>query len=94
MKTPKKTSQLVTLQDGTQTLACCGPAVVALGDAVSAYVPIDEHVVCQNRGHIKSCPIVAMRAAARKKTEQKISVLRAKASLLSQEADELERRLK
>lgn len=94
MKTPVKQSHLVTFKDGTQKEVCCGPAIVALGDTVSAYVPIPEVVLCQNRGNIDRCPIRVMREEARKKTEQKISVLRVKASLLSQEADELERRIK
>jgi len=82
------------MQDGEQLEVCCGPAIAALEGDVSRYVPLDAHVVCQNRDNIPGCPIVAMRAAKKKITEQKISVLRAKASLLSQEADELERRIK
>jgi hypothetical protein len=94
MKTPIKQSHLVTFKDGTQAKVCCGPAILALGDNVSAYVPIPEMVQCQNLGNIDRCPIRAMRQEARKKIEKKISVLRTKASLLSEEADRLERRIK
>jgi hypothetical protein len=90
-KRPNKQSHLVTLHDGTHKEVCCGPAIVTLGDAVSAYVPIPEIVQCQNRGNIDRCPIAVMRAEARKKTEQRISKLRARAGILNEEANRLER---
>lgn len=89
-----KQSMLVTLDTGEQKNVCCGPAVVALGSAVTAYVPTPDKVQCMNRDNIAGCPVKAMRAEARKKTEKKISELRAKAAILREEADRLERRIK
>ena len=93
MKTPNKTSYDVVLKTGEIVEACCGPAVVALGDAVRAYLPSENKVQCQNRGNIDRCPVSAMRAAARKETENNIRKLRAKAAILKSEADRLERKI-
>jgi hypothetical protein len=94
MKTPNKTSYDVVLKSGEIVEACCGPAVVALGDSVRGYLPSKNKVQCQNRGNIDQCPVSVMRAEARKKTEERIAALRRKASLLSEEANKLERRIK
>jgi len=95
-KTPNKTSYYVSLKSGEGVKVCCGPAILALEDAVESYMALhEEKIQCQNRddAQIKNCPVRAMRAEAKKKTEKRISKLRAQAANLSDEADRLEKGL-
>lgn len=88
-----KENFLVTMADGSKIGACCGPGILSLGDAVSAYERTETNVPCMNRGDIALCVIVRLRAEKRKQTEKELVKKRAQAAILQMEIDELERRL-
>lgn len=89
-----KTSYIVTLRDGSKLEACCGPAIVSLGSAVSGYERVKNHVACLSRDEpIPNCIVRRMRAEKRKAQEKDLAKLIAERGVLQMEIDELERRL-